>query len=488
VLEFTVPKRNVVIYNKYIFISLFMEYTKKTKIVCTIGPSSWDQEVMRQMIEAGMTCARVNGAFADEAELDKVTALVRNVSNEVALMMDVKGPEVRMNKFAEPKKLNPGMEVVIGNDESAEIYPANYKDLYKHLNPGQRIVIGDGDTELIIKSIEGDKMITEVVFGELLKPGKAMNLPGADFATSALTDKDIRNLKHSLELGWDFVSASFIQTADAAREVKKYLEGSNMKLIAKIEDGSGVENIDEILEVVDGIMVARGGLGVELGLENVPMAQLELIEKSIAIGKPVITATQMLESMITNPRPTRAEAADVSNAVYDETDCIMLSNETAAGKYPVKAVEIMRKIATYNEHHKGCNSFKPHLTSQSHLIVNAALSVVEGDGSQSGCKVDKMVVLTETGSTARILSSFRPKIPVIAISESEKTVTELSINYGVVGVKLNIEKADLIYPTNLIKQLEEQQLVTSGETLLIVHGHKYKEPGSTNAMVIVKVS
>jgi pyruvate kinase len=166
----------------------------------------------------------------------------------------------------------------------------------------------------------------------------------------------------------------------------------------------------------------------------------------------------------------------------------MLSNETAAGKYPVKAVEIMRKIATYNEHHKGCNSFKPHLTSQSHLIVNAALSVVEGDGSQSGCKVDKMVVLTETGSTARILSSFRPKIPVIAISESEKTVTELSINYGVVGVKLNIEKADLIYPTNLIKQLEEQQLVTSGETLLIVHGHKYKEPGSTNAMVIVKVS
>ncbi len=406
-----------------------MEYTKKTKIVCTIGPSSWDQEIMRQMIEAGMTCARVNGAFADEAELDKVTALVRNVSNEVALMMDVKGPEVRMNKFAEPKKLNPGMEVVIGNDESAEIYPANYKDLYKHLNPGQRIVIGDGDTELIIKSIEGDKMITEVVFGELLKPGKAMNLPGADFATSALTDKDIRNLKHSLELGWDFVSASFIQTAEAAREVKKYLEGSNMKLIAKIEDGSGVENIDEILEVVDGIMVARGGLGVELGLENVPMAQLELIEKSIAIGKPVITATQMLESMITNPRPTRAEVNDVATAIMLGTDSVMLSGESSAGQYPVEAVKFLTKIANAIEPNVQPGIVEEH--THGPVGTDALTKAVAQMAIEMGEEIDAIIVVTRTGRTARLIGRHGVKQPLYAFVSAENFVRELAISKGI---------------------------------------------------------
>jgi pyruvate kinase len=233
---------------------------KKTKIVCTIGPASWDPQVMKAMIDAGMNCARINGAFADEAELDKVTKLVRDISDEVSLMVDVKGPEVRMNKFAAAIPLKPGDELVIGNDSSSDIYPANYADLYKHLKVGQRILIGDGDVELKVTSIEGDKMNVVVVFGEALKPGKAMNLPGADIASQILTEKDKTNLKHAMNLGWDFVSASFIQNAEAAREVNDFLKGSNMKLIAKIEDQAGVDNIDEILEEVDGIMLARGGL------------------------------------------------------------------------------------------------------------------------------------------------------------------------------------------------------------------------------------
>ena len=445
-----------------------MEYTKKTKIVCTIGPSSWDQEVMRKMIEAGMNCARVNGAFADPAELDKVTALVRNVSDEVALMMDVKGPEVRMNKFAEAKKLTPGMEIIVGNDETSEVYPANYKDLYKHLNPGQRIVIGDGDTELIIKSIEGDKMTTEVVFGELLKPGKAMNLPGADFATSALTEKDITNLKHSIELGWDFVSASFIQTAEAAREVKKYLEGSNMKLIAKIEDGSGVEKIDEILEVVDGIMVARGGLGVELGLENVPMAQLELIEKSIAAGKPVITATQMLESMITNPRPTRAEVNDVATAIMLGTDSVMLSGESSAGQYPIEAVQFLSKVASAIEPNVQAAIIEEH--TQGPLGTDALTKAVAQMAIELGEEIDAILVVTRSGRTARLIGRHGVKQPLYAFVSAKNFVRELAISKGI--NRAFVHAGPVVDRDHAVEQVIEEAkklgVVTAGQKVLFV--------------------
>jgi pyruvate kinase len=300
---------------------------------------------MKGMIDAGMNFARVNGAFADTAELDKVTKLVRDVSSDVKLMMDVKGPEVRMNKFPEPIPLTPGQEIEIGNTSDSHIYPANYTDLYQKLNAGQRIVIGDGDVELKIKSIQGDKMLCEVVYGELLKPGKAMNLPGAEYSTAVLTAKDLENLQHSIKLGWTHVSASFIQSAEAAREIRSHLEGSNMKLIAKIEDQKGIDNIDEILHEVDGIMVARGGLGVELGLEKVPMAQRYLTEKANAAGKYSIMATQLLESMITNPRPTRAEVSDVALAILLGSEAVMLSAESSAGKYPVEAVKWLAKIA-----------------------------------------------------------------------------------------------------------------------------------------------
>lgn len=292
-----------------------------------------------------MNVARVNGAFADEAELDKVTKLVRDVDANVGLMMDVKGPEVRMNKFAADKVIKPGDQIIIGSSEADEIYPANYPNLYEFMKVGQRMVVGDGDVELILREVRDGKMYTEVVYGELLKRGKALNLPGAEYTSSTLTDRDIANLKHSLTLGWGYVSASFIQNAASARIVREYLKGSNMQLIAKIEDQQGVDNIDEILAEVDGIMVARGGLGVELGLEKVPMVERLLIERANAAGKPSITATQMLESMITNPRPTRAEVNDVATAILLGSDAVMLSGESASGKYPVEAVKWLKKMA-----------------------------------------------------------------------------------------------------------------------------------------------
>jgi pyruvate kinase len=466
-----------------------MNYQKKTKIVCTIGPSSWDQEVMRKMIEAGMNCARVNGAFADEAELDKVTQLVRNVSDEVALMMDVKGPEVRMNKFAEAKKIKPGDEIVIGNTSSDEIYPGNYTDLYKHLAAGQRIVIGDGDTELKIKEIKGDKMICTVLYGEVLKPGKAMNLPGAEYASSTLTEKDITNLKYSISLGWDYVSASFIQSAEAARTIRKYLEGSSMKLIAKIEDQQGVDNIDEILKEVDGVMIARGGLGVELGLEKVPMVQKLLIEKCVAAGKPVITATQMLESMTYNPRPTRAEVNDVANAIMKGTDAVMLSGESSAGNYPVETVAFMTKIALEIE-----PQLKPEIISEKTggaLATDALTTSVAQMCIEMGDAIDAVIVVSRTGRTVRTLARHGIKQPLYAFTSAKNFVRELAISKGPTKSFLldKIEKNRDDAVNKVMEYAKDLGIIQTGQNILFVsktpvNGEEY----FPNVFEVIKVN
>lgn len=466
-----------------------MNYDKKTKIVCTIGPSSWDPEVMRKMIEAGMNVARVNGAFADEAELDKVTKLVRDVSNEVGLMMDVKGPEVRMNKFAEAKVIQPGDEIIIGNTSADEIYPGNYTDLYKHLKPGQRVVIGDGDVELVIKEIKGDKMHCEVVFGELLKPGKALNLPGAEFATSALTEKDIANLKHSIKLGWDFVSASFIQSAEAAREVKKYLEGSHMKLIAKIEDQRGVDNIDEIIDECEGIMIARGGLGVELGLEKVPMIEKMLIEKCNKVGKPVITATQMLESMITNPRPTRAEVNDAAVAVLMGSDNLMLSGESSAGKYPIEAVKELTKISLEIEQHiePAIIKYKSYASDTVDALTKAAAEVC----IDLEHEIDAVIVASRTGLTARLVARHRIKQPIYAFVSDDVYMRRLSLCKGVnrgFTYKKSFKDRDIAIK-DLIQESLSQGIVTENSKILVI-GRTLAEFGEyfPNIFEVVKVS
>ncbi len=468
----------------------------KTKIVCTIGPSSWDPAVMKKMIDAGMNCARVNGAFANTAELDKVTKLVRDISPDVTLMMDVKGPEVRMNKF-EAKPLVPGQIIVIGNDDSSEIYPANYKDLYKFLTVGQRVVIGDGDVQLVIKSIDGDKMTTEVSFGELLKPGKAMNLPGATFATSSLTEKDIENLKHSLTLGWDFVSASFIQNKQSALEVKKYLEGSSMQLIAKIEDQQGVDNIDEILEVVDGIMVARGGLGVELGLENVPMVQRHLIERANAVGKHVITATQMLESMITNSRPTRAEVNDVATAVMLGTDSLMLSGESSAGAFPVEAVEWLAKGASAVEPHVRVRKFVNNMAeivrfNPEHNDDLGKNAIAIAESAAAACQsldLKAVFVLTKGGFTARLLSRYKLQQPIYAFVAQKNVVKHLNL-VGNVHAKLFenfVHNRDIVID-RIISEAKNDGLVEVGDQVAIVIGSHLFEGNDSSMLDIQRIA
>lgn len=458
-----------------------MKSSKKTKIVCTIGPSSWDPQIMGRMIQAGMNCARVNGAFADEAELDKVTRLVREHTDEVTLMMDVKGPEVRMNKFAEAIAIKPGDLLEIGSNESFHVYPANYPDLYKYIEQDQRIVVGDGDVELVVRRVVDGKMICEVVFGELLKPGKALNLPGAQITSSALTEKDIRNLKHSLEIGWDFVSASFIQNAKSAREIREYLKGSNMQLIAKIEDQMGVDNIDDILREVDGIMIARGGLGVELGLEKVPGVQRYLIERVNEVGKPIITATQMLESMTYSPRPTRAEANDVATAIMLGSDAVMLSGESSAGKYPVESVEWLSKIAQNAERFVEPKVYENdeylhdfYQTSQrDNIQAGNAMTITKS--AASACQnldIKAVFVLSKEGFTANMLSRHRINQKIYTYVPSKAISRKLNLTYGVESFTLDqviaTDRDELI--KEILSDALSKGIITQGDLVAVVVG------------------
>ncbi|MCA9381687.1 pyruvate kinase [Candidatus Dojkabacteria bacterium] len=460
---------------------------KKTKIVCTIGPASWDQEVMKKMIESGMNCARVNGAFADPEELDKVKTLVKNVSDDVSLMVDVKGPEVRMNKFGDPKKIKPGDEIIIGNTDADEIYPSNYNDLYTHLKPGQRLVVGDGDVEMKLEKIEGDKMYCTVVFGEVLKPGKALNLPGADYTSEVLTEKDKENLIHSIKTGWDFVSASFMNSREAAQTVKDFIAenggADSMKIIAKIEDQEGVDKIDEILEVVDGVMIARGGLGVELGLEQVPHVQRLLTQKCNEAGKPVITATQMLESMTENPRPTRAEASDVATAVLLGSDSVMLSGESSAGQYPVEAVKFLASTAMVAEE----NTMPYVVDSRAHGSTTAdALTKAAAEVClEMQDEIDSVIIVSKTGTTARLLARHSFAQPIILFTSNDffKRTAMLTKNIESAFVFEGIEHGSEEYNRDnavriIMDMAKKEGVVEQGQKVLFIgktpiDGHGY---------------
>ncbi len=407
---------------------------RKTKIVCTIGPSSWDASVMRGMIEAGMNVARVNGAFADPEELDKVAKLVRDVSDDVALMVDVKGPEVRLNKFSRVIPLSPGDSVVIGNSDLDLLYPANYMNLYKSVPVGQKIIVGDGEVEMIVRKIESGQMFCKVVYGEYLYPARALSLPGCNYSKEVLTAKDVENLSHAIKTGWDLVSASFVRDAKSARAVRVAMGNSEMKLIAKIEDAEGIENLEEILEEVDGIMIARGGLGLEIGLEKIPLAQRNLISKLNIAGMPVITATQMLESMTKNPRPTRAETTDVANAILQGTDAVMLSGESAIGKYPVEAVKIMSEIAVEVE-----KTIKPKLIRGRSIAPLTTESIAKAAAEvciNMGEDLDAVIVVSKTGTTARLLSRHSIVQPVFVFTSSTFNKRALMLTKGITKVFL----------------------------------------------------
>lgn len=413
---------------------------KRTKIVATIGPSSWTPEVMSEMITLGVNVARINGAFADVPELKRVAEVVRAESKDVAMLLDIKGHEVRLNKFSENLQVKPGDEVILGSSEADAIYPITYPELWKDIKAGQILFVDKGITTLKVKKIESGKIFCEVINGNVIASGKGMNTPGAKLNNPTITKRDIEQIKFAIEDKWEFIAASFVRNADDIRAVKEVTGDSPIKIIAKIEDQQGVDNIDEIIEIADGIMVARGDMGSEMPYETLPILQKEIIFKCNQAAKPVITATNMLESMIDNIMPTRAEITDVANAVLDGSDALMTSGETTSGKYPVETIEAMARISGEMEkyihpeiiEHSDEKEYPVHIA-----MANAAFEFIMGLTD-----VTKIIVYSHTGVTPRLLSRHNLPIPVIALVKNDTLKRQLALTKNVTAYTFNQEFTD----------------------------------------------
>jgi pyruvate kinase len=458
----------------------------KTKIVCTIGPSSWSEPVLRRMINSGMTVARVNAAYADVPELRRVAKIIRSISDNVALMLDIKGNDVRLNEFPEPIPLKIGEEIVIGSSERDQIYPQNYKSLYKDLNKGDKIIFDDGNVRTTVSRIKDKKIYLLVNYGKLLKPGKSLNTPGTYLNIPAVTKTDKEQIKFAIKDDWDFVAASYIRDADDVRQVKRYLKGSHLKVISKIEEEMGVKNIDEIIEECEGIMIGRGDMGVEMPFEKIPEIQRTIIEKCNHAGKPVITATEVMASMVENPFPTRAEISDAANAVLQGTDAIMTSGETSTGKFPAETVWTIARIA--KEAEKGIEpelvEHQPDAPRFVNALTRAAYEVCICE------KIAAVIIVTETGRTSRILGRHRIKQPIYAFVAEPCYKRRLLLSKGVSEVFVydkNYKDRDAALKA-IIKQVMARSLVAKNDVILVMGGGLKRGSYFPNVFEIVDLS
>ncbi|MBQ6334651.1 MAG: pyruvate kinase [Erysipelotrichaceae bacterium] len=443
---------------------------KKTKIVCTIGPSSNNEETLTKMIEAGMNVARFNFSHGSYDEQKKNLKLVRKVREKlgvaVATMMDTKGPEIRFRDFDGGKAvLKKGQEFILstedflGNDERGSI---TYAGLPKDVHVGSPILVNDGLIQLEVTDIRGNEIVTKVLVpGDILNH-KGINVPGVELTMPFISEQDKKDILFGIEQDYDYIALSFVRTAKDVNAVRTILDFNNsrMKIIAKIESTQGVENMDEIIEAADGLMVARGDMGVELPPEQVPYIQKKMIHKANAAGKITICATQMLESMTHNPRPTRAEVGDVANAVYDGVSAVMLSGESAAGEYPLESVAMMAKIADESEKHLE-NVYLPVDDSQRSVVGKAACDLADKLG------VEKIIVYTDTGRSPSVVSQIKPKTPIIVMTRNEKVYHQSALLYGVEPVRI----ADIIEDENLEPKTREYMASAGIKSAVLLFGH-----------------
>lgn len=413
---------------------------RKTKIVCTLGPATNDVEIMKQLIQNGMDAARINfshGTYETHAEtIAKLKQAREELNAPIPLILDTKGPEIRVKTFKEDKvRLEEDATFTLTTREvegDVNIVSVTYADLPKDVHRGSRILIDDGLIELKVGDITETDVVCRVVNGGVVKSRKGVNLPGVEVNLPSLMEKDIEDLKFGVENGFDIVAASFIRSAEDVLKIRRVLEengGGQMHIISKIENQQGVENIDKILEASDGIMVARGDLGVEIPPEEVPLVQKILIAKANRIGKPVITATQMLESMVHSPRPTRAEANDVANAIFDGSDAIMLSGETAAGAYPLEAVATMARIALKAESAVDYAAKLANTTEPARVNITNAISMA-ACATAAELKTAAITTVTKSGFTARMISRYRPACPLIASTSDETVWRQMNLIWG----------------------------------------------------------
>ncbi len=468
---------------------------KRTKIVCTIGPASESEETLEQLVEAGMNVARLNFSHGDHDEhltrIERIRKISEKTDRPVGIMLDTKGPEIRTHKMAEEVvNIKKGDTVRISMTEvegTAEKFSVSYDGLINDVEIGMPILLDDGLVELQVSEIDSDnqEIVTKAINSGQLKNNKGVNVPGASLNLPGLTDKDRSDIEFGIKNGINFIAASFVRRTSDVLEIKEILEqhdALHVQIIPKIENQEGVDNLDEIISVSDGLMVARGDLGVEIPVEEVPIVQKEMIEKCRRAGKPVITATQMLDSMQSNPRPTRAEASDVANAIFDGTDAIMLSGETAAGDYPVEAVQTMSNIAIRTEAsliNQDAYSLKAYDQGDTTEAIGQAVG-----HTAKNLNINTIVAATESGHTARMISKYRPKANILAMTFSKETALALTLKWGVVPlVATKPESTDDMFNV-AANFVVEHEFAKEGDLIIITAGVPVGESGTTNLMKI----
>ncbi len=469
---------------------------RKTKIVCTIGPASESPEVLEKLIQTGMNVARLNFSHGSHEEHATRIATIRDVASKlnkpVGILLDTKGPEIRTHdmengqvNLVTGQVIDISMKQVLGNEK---MFSVTYEQLIEDVEQNNIILLDDGLIELrvLAKDVQNGIINTIVENAGVLKNKKGVNVPGVSIKLPGITEKDAQDILFGIEQGVDFIAASFVRTAKDVLEIRELLEknnGGHIQIIPKIENQEGVDNIDEIIAVSDGLMVARGDLGVEIPAEEVPLVQKSLIKKLNQVGKPVITATQMLDSMQRNPRPTRAEASDVANAIIDGTDAIMLSGETAAGLYPVESVRTMDKIATRTEESLDYRAIVSKRSREKEANMTEAISqAVAYTSINLGVKA--VLAPTESGNTAKMIAKYRPGVPIIAVTGSEKTAQKLTLVWGVNPiVTQRVETTDEILELAVDASLKHGH-VDHGDVVVITAGVPVGEAGTTNLMKV----
>lgn len=468
---------------------------RKTKMICTIGPASEDIEILEKVVLSGMNASRHNFSHGDHEEhggrIAKVKELSKKLNREIAIILDTKGPEIRTGKF-EPKKLEltKGTEFtvyagdmdVIGDTTKCAV---TYAGLANDVKPGNTILIDDGLVGLTVKSVEGNAIKCEVQNTGFVGTHKGVNVPGVSIQLPALTEKDKSDLIFGCEVGVTMIAASFIRKASDVKTIREILDangGERILICSKIENQEGVDNLDEILEISDLIMVARGDLGVEIPIEQVPAVQKMIIKKCKAAGKPVVTATQMLDSMMRNPRPTRAEVSDVANAILDGTDAIMLSGESANGDYPVEAVATMARIAEETEksleYKVAVSQAKSHIPAIAGVISRAA------SNAANELEATAIITSTQTGATAKRISQCRPECPIIAVTPDAVVARQLAFSWGVYPVVANkMESTDEMLEKS-VGIAKNNEFVQAGDTVVLAAGVPVDQVGATNLLKI----
>ena len=471
---------------------------RKTKIVCTVGPATDNDDILREMMLSGMNVARFNFSHGDYAVHEKRYNQLCRIRDElklpIAALLDTKGPEIRLGKFADstPVTLNDGDSFVLTTEEricDKEIACISFKGLPGDVRKGTVILINDGAVELRVESVKGGEIYTTVVHGGEISDNKGINVPGVELSMPYLSERDMNDLEFGAKIGFDFIAASFVRCAADVAYLKKFTKSlgwASPRIIAKIENSDGVNNIDEILEVADGIMVARGDMGVEIPFELIPSIQKSLIRKGYNAGKQVITATQMLESMITHVRPTRAEITDVANAIYDGTSAIMLSGETAAGDFPVEAVKTMALIAETTENNINYKArFSARRTETNGNIAEAIAHATVTTAHDLNARA--IITVSLGGQTARLISKYRPDCPIISCTMSEVVCRQMNMSWGVIPYIIDEKKSTDELFAAAVEAAESHRLVEDGDLVAITAGVPLGVSGTTNLMKVEKI-